>query len=135
MNGPLEVMLLSSDLEARRRLKNILEGPGIDAVCVSSLSDCEGVLAKQPMDLVFCDSHFADGTYRDLLHSKYLADRRAKVVVTSRLADWDEFLDAIRLGAFDMIAAPCQPTEVEWVLSQVVRAQRAERAPEFQFHS
>jgi DNA-binding NtrC family response regulator len=44
-------------------------------------------------------------------------------VVTSRLADWDEYLDALHHGAFDLITSPCQPTDVLWA---VVQARREE---------
>jgi DNA-binding NtrC family response regulator len=107
------------------------------------LSDCEEILASRDVDVIFCDSSLADGTYRDLLRQLKVADRKAKVVVTSRLAGWGEFLEAARLGAFDMIATPCVPSEVEWVISQVVRVLRSERqaarldarTPEVQLHS
>ena len=45
-------------------------------------------------------------------------------MVTSRESDWDEYLEAIRLGAFDVIASPCRPTDVEWM---VIQARRDER--------
>jgi hypothetical protein len=41
--------------------------------------------------------------------------------VTSRLADWDEYLDALHHGAFDLIASPCQPTDVLWAIVQARR--------------
>jgi DNA-binding NtrC family response regulator len=44
--------------------------------------------------------------------------------VTSRGADWEEFKEAMRWGAFDVISAPCRPTDVEWM---VIQARRDER--------
>ena len=44
-----------------------------------------------------------------------------RVVLTSRLADWDEYLDAMRLGAFDVIPTPCRSADVESVLTQSTR--------------
>jgi FixJ family two-component response regulator len=41
--------------------------------------------------------------------------------VTSRLADWDEYLEALHHGAFDLIASPCQPTDVVWAIIQAKR--------------
>lgn len=127
MNTPLNVMILSSDLETRRRLKEVLGTNAIDAICSSSIHDCREVVAEDTVNLVFCDTSLADGSYRDLLRTPGFEDGRIKVVVTSRMAGWDEFLEAMRLGAFDMIATPCVPTEVEWVISQAVRAGRSER--------
>ena len=89
------------------------------------------------------NNSLADGTCRDLLRTLQLADKKIKAVVTSRVAAWEEFLKAARLGAFDMIAGPCVPTEVEWVISPAVRVLRNERqaarldgrVPEVQVHS
>ena len=143
MNIVLDAIVVSSDIESRRQLKRILDGSGIDTICSSGISDCQEILASRDVDLIFCDSSLVDGTYRDLLQQLKLVDRKVKVVVTSRQAGWEEFLEAARLGAFDMIATPCVPTEVEWVISQVVRVLRNERqaarldtrAPEVRLHS
>ena len=130
MNGLLDprIIVLSSDLESRRRLAKILNDEGIDPVCSPSIDDCQEFLTDHDVNLVFCDSNLVDGTYRDLLRAAPVAKRRVKVVVTSRSADWDEYLAAVRFGAFDVIPAPCQPTDVEWVISQMLRAQRNEGA-------
>lgn len=143
MNSVPDAMVLSSDLETRRQLRKILDSNGIDPVCLSSIRDCRELLAERGIDLIFCDSELTDGTYRDLLQTAARGDRKIRVVVTSRQSGWEEFLEAARLGAFDMITTPCVPTEVEWVLSQVVRARRTEReaaalasrVPEMQLHS
>lgn len=121
MSTVLDAIVLSSDLESRRQLKRVLDGSGIDTLCSSSISDCQQILASRGTDLIFCDSSLADGTYRDLLGTLQLAKWKVKVVVTSRVAGWEEFSEAARLGAFDMIATPCAATEVEWVISQMVR--------------
>jgi DNA-binding NtrC family response regulator len=49
---------------------------------------------------------------------------KARIVVTSRQANWPEFLEAIRVGAFDVISTPCRSKDVE---SMVVQAKRDDR--------
>jgi DNA-binding NtrC family response regulator len=71
--------------------------------------------------LIFCDRRLSDGTYRDVIAATYAASLPARVIVTSRLADWDEYLDALHHGAFDLIASPCQPTDVLWAIVQARR--------------
>jgi FixJ family two-component response regulator len=44
--------------------------------------------------------------------------------VTSRLADWDEYLEALRHGAVDLIPSPCKPSDV---FSAIAQAQREDR--------
>lgn len=74
--------------------------------------------------LIFCDDYLSDGDYRDLLATCRSLKSRARVVVTSDIAGWDDYLEAMRLGAFDLIVSPCRPTDVEWM---VIQARRDER--------
>lgn len=124
MTNPFEVVVVSSDLESRRRLSDILIGQGMDPICMSTLRECHESLAERRVGLVFCDPHVADGSYQELLAAYRLTDRKPRVVVTSRGADWEEFKEAMRWGAFDVISAPCRPTDVEWMIIQARRDER-----------
>jgi DNA-binding NtrC family response regulator len=124
MTIPFEVVVVSSDLESRRHLSHILSDQGLDPICTSTLRECHESLAKNRVGLVFCDPHVSDGSYRDLLAAYRLTDHKPRVVVTSRAADWEEFKEAMRWGAFDVISSPCRPTDVEWM---VIQARRDER--------
>ena len=124
MTSSFEVVVVSSDLESRRHLSGILTTQGIDPICMSTLRECHESLSKRRVGLVFCDPHVADGNYQELLAAYRLTDHKPRVVVTSRGADWEEFKEAMRWGAFDVISAPCRPTDVEW---KVIQARRDER--------
>jgi DNA-binding NtrC family response regulator len=130
MNVPWQIVVASSDLENRRALMQILTRLGLDAVGVSNRVECDEVLKKQTVGLIFCERHLADGSYRDLLSTARSYPNKIRVVVTSKRADWDEYLEAMRLGAFDVIASPCRPTDVEWMVIQAKRDER-NRSKEF----
>jgi DNA-binding NtrC family response regulator len=133
MNEELfDTIVVSSDIERRRQLADILIRQGADPICVSSVRECQEALAQRQARLVFCDEHVADGSYKDLLAAYRLSDRKPRLVVTSQLADWELFKEAMRSGAFDVIAAPCRPTDVEWMLIQAQREERlaASRMPQ-----
>jgi len=122
MNNQPQVLLVSSDLEHRRRLASILQNKGWSALHAAHLHECRDVLAKQNVGLVFCERRLADGTYRELLSVAQTPARKVPVVVTSRLADWDEYLEALRHGAVDLIASPCKPSDVFSAIAQAERA-------------
>ena len=124
MTVPFDVVVVSSDIENRRHLSDILVGQDIDPICISTLRECHEALAKNRVGLVFCAPHVTDGTYQDLLAAYRLTDHKPRVVVTSRCADWEDFKEAMRWGAFDVISSPCRPTDVEWM---VIQARRDER--------
>jgi DNA-binding NtrC family response regulator len=129
MTSPFEVVVLSSDLAFRRHLAEILAKLGLDPVRLSTLRECHEVLAQKRVGLVFCDRHVADGNYQDLLAAYPIAGDRPRVVVTSGTADWDEYKEAMRCGAFDVISVPCRHTDVEWMVIQAKRADRRAEGP------
>ena len=123
-----DVLVISADLEARRNLTRTLQAQGCEPICAPNVHKAIETLNGQSVGLVFCDRDLPDGTYREFLAALRSSKKKARVVVTSRTADWDEYLDAMRLGAFDVIAAPCQPTDVEWMLIQARRDLRESAA-------
>ena len=124
MDFPAQILVVSPELEHRRTLAAILQRDGWDTLCASKVSDVEEVLARTNVNLVFCDRRLADGSYRDVLTLTRSLNRTVRVVVTSRLADWDEYLEALHHGAFDLIASPCQPTDVVWAIIQAKREEQ-----------
>lgn len=129
MTVPWEVMVLSAQFEDRRSLAHILASQEVEPLCCSTLREALETLRKESVGLVFCDKSLPDGTYRDLLTAARGLKTRVRVVVTSHQADWDEYLEAMRLGAFDVIAVPCRPTDVEWMVIQAKRDERAHSRP------
>jgi len=128
MNARPQILVVSSDQDHLHTLTSILQKSGWTPLHATRLSECRDLLAKQNVGLVFCERRLADGTYRDLLSAAHMPNRRVPIVVTSRLADWDEYLEALRYGAVDLIASPCKPNDVS---SAIAQAQREDHeAPE-----
>jgi len=128
MNDRPQILVVSSDLDHRRTLTSILQEDGWSPLHASRLNECRDLLAKQNVGLVFCERHLADGTYRDILSVARTSTRKVSVVVTSRLADWDEYLEALRHGAVDLIPSPCKKSDVTSALAQVRRGKSADGA-------
>lgn len=123
MKTPTQILVASSELESRRALADILKKEGYDTICVSRASECKEFLETHDVGLVFCDRRLTDGSYRDVLAVTRGSQGKVRVVVTSRLADWDEYLEALHHGAFDLIASPGRPTDVLWAILQARREQ------------
>ena len=118
MNLPSRILVVSSELESRRTLVAILNEKGCGTVGVSRVRDCREVLAAHDIQLVFCERLLTDGTYRDVIAAAQSTKRPVRVIVTSRVADWDEYGDALREGAFDLIPSPCESAEVMRAIAQ-----------------
>jgi DNA-binding NtrC family response regulator len=121
MEAAPQILIVSSELENRRALNEILRKEGHETISASRVSECQEALQTQKVFLIFCDRRLSDGNYRDVVAATRAANHHARVIVTSRLADWDEYLDALHNGAFDLISSPCQPTDVLWSIVQARR--------------
>jgi DNA-binding NtrC family response regulator len=128
MRESLDTLIVSSDLENRKSLLHILENLSLNVISCSALSEAEEVLSRQEVPLVFCDEILSDGCYRNLLSAHKAGQRAPRIVVTIR-GEWDEYLEAIRLGAFDVVRCPFRPTDIEMVIIHAVRESREATAP------
>jgi len=126
MEATPQILVVSSELEHRRKLNDILHKEGYETISASRVSECKQALQTQNVALIFCDRRLSDGNYRDIISIPRASNQQRRVVVTSRLADWDEYLDALHHGAFDLITSPCRPTDVLWA---IVQARREEHEP------
>jgi DNA-binding NtrC family response regulator len=120
MNIPLQVAVASQDLERRRSIATILVNLGLDPICVSSVAQCRELLAKEHVELIFCDRYLGDGDYCDVLAVCRLSRSLPHLVLACHHNNTD-YQQAIAHGVFGVIAAPCRATEVEWMLIQANR--------------
>ncbi len=121
MDSFSEILVASSDLEMRRSIVTILTRLGVDAICVSTVKESAEVLARRNIGLIFCDRHFVDGSYRDLVALADSGAGRTRVVLTANFIGPGEYQEAIHSGVFDVIASPSRTLAVEWVVLQATR--------------
>jgi DNA-binding response OmpR family regulator len=120
MPGALEVLVACSRSEDREALTRILVRRGLKPVLASSVEKSCGILARRPVRLAFCDDELPDGSVGSVLEEIHQSAKRVPVIVISRLENWDEYLRAMRLGAFDYISSPLRRSEVEQVIRRAL---------------
>jgi DNA-binding NtrC family response regulator len=79
------------------------------------------LLLRDEFSMILCEEQIGDGSYREILQQIGGFAARTPVVVFSRIADWDRYLEAMRAGAFDYLPDPCPAGEVESVVSRALR--------------
>ena len=131
MSNLREVLVVSSDGEVRRNLAGIIGLCGLEPVLCVNVADSRAVLSRYPICVVVCEDRLADGNYRDVVEAVERTSSDALVVVASRLADWKEYMEAVRAGAFDYVCLPPHRTEIEWVIKNAL----SERARKNQLES
>jgi DNA-binding NtrC family response regulator len=124
MFKPCDILVTSSRVEDRRALMRILDGLPINVFSSSTVKQAEEVMSQKKLALVFCDEHLPDGSYRELLSRSRTAQKHPRLVVTTHTGEWNEYLEATRRGAFDVIRYPLQPADVELIVIRAMRDQR-----------
>jgi len=118
---PQKVLVISCDAEGTSVLGAFLRACGMKAVFCESVQECRAALEPGDVTLVFCDSCLKDGDYREVMRLAAASGVHPPVVVTSRLDDTSQYLEAMRLGAFDFMARPFRRSEIEWIVQNAMR--------------
>ncbi len=116
MTDRMRVLVALANPASQKALTNVLPGHGAVPVFASTMREARAVLSSEPIALVVCEDHLTDGNYRDLLPVAHAARRDVPVVVASRIDDPEEYLEAMRLGAFDFVAEPFSRAELERIV-------------------
>lgn len=106
------VLVICDNEECGDTVAQIIRKRGIETVCCPRLSDAHSFLLEQTFSAVFCSDSLPDGDFRAVI----VAASSTPVIVFSRLADWDRYLDAVHRGAFDYTACPPNSSEIERIL-------------------
>jgi len=124
MPGNWDVLVVSADIDHRRALEQVFAPLSLSVISCSALEQAAEVLSRQTVNLVFCDDSLADGSYRDLLTNALAGRKMPRFVVTMRTGEWEEYLEAKRSGAFDVLRRPWHPTDVEMVFLRAIHEDR-----------
>jgi DNA-binding NtrC family response regulator len=116
MLSVLNGLVVSSDHEVRRKLAEILGDGDLTPILASTVAETRTALARYDVCMVLCDEFIVDGNYRAVIEIAEHAETKVPVIVVSRIGGWPEYLAAVRSGAFDYLAYPPVPEEVQRVI-------------------
>ncbi len=115
------VLIVSCDKNHRDFLADSTSKHGLRPICCQTLAAAEVLLARESMSLVFCEEELPDGHFAQLVHKAFHHKDSPPIVVVSRRDDWDAYLRAMRLGAFDYVTLPPDIGELEHSLCGAMR--------------
>jgi DNA-binding NtrC family response regulator len=110
----------------RGELFRVIQECHVKARFASSVRGVQAVLNREQVSVVVCGSALDDGTYRDVLCGVRRGGQHVPVVVASdpdTRAEFDHFLKALHLGAFDFLCFPYRWYELQSILEQAQREQ------------
>jgi two-component system NtrC family response regulator len=121
MKPPLQLLIVSSRIEAKKALLHIVEGLPVNAYTSPTIERAWEVLMDHPIDVIFCDERLPDGAYPDFLSAVRSDHKTTQFIVLLSSEEWEDYLQAMRLGVTDVLRGSFQPTDVELLL---IRASR-----------
>ena len=124
LSGPI-CLVASSNEEVLTKLAKILSQCGLATFLASGIEESRKVLVRERVFLVLCDERLVDGDYEDILSASEWSRSKAPVIVFSSTGDWPDYLKAIRAGAFDYMAYPPFPEELQRVIRNALESRMA----------
>ncbi|MBK6315346.1 MAG: response regulator [Blastocatellia bacterium] len=114
------ILIVDDETNLRRILSVLLQADGHAVTEAVGRADAVALLASAPFDLVITDQRMPDGEGLDVLAAAREADPALPVVMLTAYATVELAVDAMRLGAFDVIAKPFVPDVVRAVVHRAV---------------
>jgi DNA-binding NtrC family response regulator len=121
------IAVVSGDPQHWERLSDILLSCGLSPIRCETLAAAAELLAREALELALCEDALPDGDFRGLIAELRRSGRWLPVVVVSRLDDWASYLDAMVAGAFDYVAFPPYPRELERAVDAALAESRSHR--------
>ena len=115
-----QVLVLSASRENHAVLSAALLTAGLVPLPCSSLYEARKHIGCDHITMVFCDDNLPDGDLKVVVEEASRLANPIPVIAISRTGEWDEFLEALRIGAFDYLALPPRRDEVERVLTSTL---------------
>jgi two-component system response regulator PilR (NtrC family) len=110
-----------SEKEHHVKITAAMNRCGLLSICCAKFVEARFFMDNERFELVFCHESLPDGDLRAVIS----AAKSTPVIVLSRFAEWDHYLDALRAGAYDYIACPPDPAETERIVWSALGNARA----------
>ena len=121
MNEERAVLIVSCRPENRKTLVRALDELSINCYVAPTIRDARELLGSRSLSMVFCEERLSDGSYCDLLRDIRATWPETGFVVLLCTGEREEYLQAMRLGAQEVLRCPLRPTDVDLVLIQAMK--------------
>jgi DNA-binding NtrC family response regulator len=125
MAREFDLLIVSSRLENKRIILRFLEGLPLNIYAVGNVEEAEETLEEHEIDVVVCDERLSDGAYHDVLALTIDRKPKGQFIVLLCTGGQEEYCEAIRLGATDVVRLPLHPTDIELALIHALRQKQA----------
>jgi DNA-binding NtrC family response regulator len=121
MEQQVKVLLVSSQRENKRTLLGVLRDLTVRPYVVSTWAQAKTLISRHEFSVVFCEELLPDGSYRDVFTFLREISNAAKFVLVLRDGEWEEYLEALRLGVEEVLRPPLMSIDVDLTLIHAFR--------------
>jgi DNA-binding NtrC family response regulator len=115
------VLFISPSADDASTVSQMLDGVAIACEHVSTLNRARQKLEGEVFGVVLTEARLPDGNWADVVRMVAQAKRGPAVVVTDEMADTRFWLDALELGAYDVLPKPFCCGEVQRILANALQ--------------
>ena len=119
-NDLTKALVISASEENRAALSEALAAVGFVPALCSSITDARKFIESDDICIVFCDDCLSDGCLKNVVAEVGKRQRPVPVIAVSRTGEWHEYLEALRMGAFDYASLPLRSDELERVVASAL---------------
>jgi DNA-binding NtrC family response regulator len=119
--GSSRALVISASAETRDVLLTTLTGNALVPIFCSSLSEAREHIDRDDVSIVLCDDCLPDRGLEKVVADVDKRHRPVPVIATSKTGEWNEFLKALRTGAFYYLLLPPSHGEVARLLALALR--------------
>jgi DNA-binding NtrC family response regulator len=84
------------------------------------MAEARKFIESDDTEIVFCDDCLHDGALKDVVAEVAKRHRPIPVIAVSRTGEWDEYFEALSMGAFDYLSLPLRRDELDRVLASAI---------------
>jgi DNA-binding NtrC family response regulator len=124
MEKEADVLIVSSRIENRRALLRTFEGLPLNVFTAWTIDQAKEMLPSHTLAVIFCEERVSDGSYRELLYEVLASQQLTRLVVVLCTGEWEGYLEALRLGAAEVLRSPLQAPDIDIALFHAMRERR-----------
>ena len=117
--SPYALVVFFSDEHRAALLKAIAQAGIVPLLCKSPEEAAEA-MKNETVQVVVCEDLLPKEAVNAILKQAHNRTKPIPVVITSRTGEWEEYLNALRQGAFEYLVLPPRHDEVRRVLKMAV---------------
>ena|SRR5215469_1510355 len=109
-------LVVCRDQSIRSALSEALLDCGVAPAFATTLKEAVLDIAKSERSFIVCQDVLRDGRHEDLLRIRDAFGSSVPLIVVSRTGDWPDYFRAIDRGAYDFLAYPLIPGELQRII-------------------